>query len=76
MIIDRDCERCAAPRHTHEAVPFDVCYLSVPTGTERDTMQNVEYAAYEYNVYVQCDYHGEKIDTEEQGRKRQPNWIT
>ena len=24
--------------------------------------KNVEYAAYEYNVYVQCDYRGEKID--------------
>jgi hypothetical protein len=35
---------------------FKVCYLSVLTGTERDTdAKNVDYAAYEYNVYVQCN---------------------
>ena len=35
---------------------FNVCYLSVLTGTERDTdAKNVDYAAYEYNVYVQCN---------------------
>jgi hypothetical protein len=35
---------------------LNVCYLSVLTGTERDTdAKNVDYAAYEYNVYVQCN---------------------
>ena len=35
---------------------FNVCYLSVLNGTERDAdAKNVDYAAYEYNVYVQCD---------------------
>ena len=35
---------------------FNVCYLSVLAGTERDTdAKNVDYAAYEYNVYVQCN---------------------
>jgi hypothetical protein len=35
---------------------FNVCCLSVLTGTERDTdAKNVDYAAYEYNVYVQCN---------------------
>jgi hypothetical protein len=35
---------------------FNVCYLGVLTGTERDTdAKNVDYAAYEYNVYVQCN---------------------
>jgi hypothetical protein len=39
--------------------------------------KNVEYAAYEYNVYVQCDYRGEKkVDTEEQGRAQLDNIIS
>ena len=58
----------------HAAIPFrrllpSTCF----TGTERDTnaKKNVEYAAYEYNVYVQCDYRGEKKSRHGRARKKE-----
>lgn len=51
--------RSVAERHAimrMRRLHFTVCYLGVLIGTERDTDgKNVDYAAYEYNVYVQCN---------------------
>jgi hypothetical protein len=54
----------AAQRHAnaHEAVPFRRLLPQRAYGyrTGHNAKKIVEYAAYEYNVYVQCDYREEK----------------
>jgi hypothetical protein len=55
--------RGAAQRHSnaHEAVPFRRLFPQRAYGYRTGhNAKNVEYAAYEYNVYVQCDYRGKK----------------
>ena len=59
---------------------FNVCCLSVLTGTEWDTdAKNVDYAAYEYNVCVravQCNHReGEKKNMTQNNKEARDNPI-